>query len=296
MSQPHRNARAVLLGYITNGLEDVTPIEAIELLHAIGYRGIGLTLDRGFLDPFASDFHGELERTARRLQELGLRSAIETGARFLLDAKVKHEPTLLTADPAARGRRVDFLCRAIDAAARLGSDCVSFWSGVLRDGAGDREAMDRLVVELTKILDYAAEKSVPLAFEPEPGMFIDTMSRFADLLEALRQRGADAEDLRLTIDVGHLHCQGEVPIADQLREWGSLLANVHIEDMRSGVHEHLMFGEGEIDFPPVLAALEEIRFSGIIGVELSRHAPLGPQAARQAYNFLRPLCDAARGA
>jgi hypothetical protein len=28
---------------------------------------------------------------------------------------------------------------------------------------------------------------------------------------------------------------------------------------------------------------------------LSRHAHVGAQAARQAYNFLRPLCDAARG-
>jgi L-ribulose-5-phosphate 3-epimerase len=290
------SARSMLLGYITNGLEGVTATEAIELLHAIGYCGVGLTLDRGLLNPFAADFHDELERTAGRLRETGMRSAIETGARFLLEPDVKHEPTLVTADPAARARRVDFLCRAIDAAALLGADCVSLWSGVLRDGAPDREAMERLVDGLTKVLDYAAEKSVPLAFEPEPGMFIDTMSRFADLLESLLQRGANAEELQLTIDVGHLHCQAELPIADQLRRWSDRLVNVHLEDMRSGVHEHLMFGEGEIDFPPVLAALEEIRFSGIIGVELSRHAHLGPQAARQAYNFLRPLCDAARGA
>jgi L-ribulose-5-phosphate 3-epimerase len=286
----------MLLGYITNGLNDVDALQAADLLHAIGYRAINFTLDRALLNPFADGFRADLERVAERLGRLGMRSAIETGARFLLDPNVKHEPTLVTADPADRARRVDFLCRAIDAAAVLGSDCVSLWSGVLRDGAPDRVAMDRLVDGLEKVLDYAAEKSVPLAFEPEPGMLIDTMSRFADLLESLRQRGANAEELRLTIDVGHLHCQGELPIADQLRRWSDRLVNVHLEDMRSGVHEHLMFGEGEIDFPPVLAALEEIRFSGIIGVELSRHAHLGPQAARQAYNFLRPLCDAARGA
>ena len=28
--------------------------------------------------------------------------------------------------------------------------------------------------------------------------------------------------------------------------------NVQIDDMRRGVHEHLEFGAGEIDFPPVL--------------------------------------------
>jgi sugar phosphate isomerase/epimerase len=146
------------------------------------------------------------------------------------------------------------------------------------------------------VLEYSDRKNVPLAFEPEPGMFIDTMDRFADLLAALDDRGLASSQLQLTIDVGHLHCQGEVPIADQLRQWAPRLANVHIEDMRVGVHEHLMFGDGEIDFPPVIRALEEIRYSGIIGVELSRHAQVGAQAARQAYNFLRPLCDAARGA
>ena len=222
-----------------------------------------------------------------------MRSVVETGARFLLDPQVKHEPTLVTADPAGRARRVDFLCRAIDVAAALDADCVSLWSGIVRDGAGDREAMDRLVDGLADVLDYADRRSVPLAFEPEPGMFIDTMDRYADLLAALDARGVDSDRLRLTIDVGHLHCQGELPIADKLREWADRLVNVHIEDMRAGVHEHLMFGEGEIDFPPVIAALAEIGYAGIIGVELSRHGHDGPQAARQAYNFLRPLCDAA---
>jgi len=134
-----------------------------------------------------------------------------------------------------------------------------------------------------------------LAFEPEPGMFIDTLDRYGDLVAELEGRRFDVSRLRLTTDVGHLHCQGELPITDKIRQWGDRLANVHIEDMRSGVHEHLMFGEGEIDFPPVIAALAEIGYAGLVGVELTRHAHVGPQAARQAYNFLRPICDAAGG-
>jgi sugar phosphate isomerase/epimerase len=59
--------------------------------------------------------------------------------------------------------------------------------------------------------------------------------------------------------------------------------------MRAGVHEHLMFGEGEIDFPPVIAALREINYTGPVSVELTRHTHIGPAAARQAYEFLSPL-------
>ena len=127
-------------------------------------------------------------------------------------------------------------------------------------------------------------------------MLIDTLDRYDELLAELAAKGVDASRLRLTIDVGHLHCQGELPIAEKIRQWRDRLANVHIEDMRAGVHEHLMFGEGEIDFPPVIAALAEIGYDGLLSVELSRHSHEGPAAARRAYNFLRPLVEAAAGA
>ena len=280
----------MIFGYNTNGLTDVDAIQAIELVHSIGYRGVALSLDRGLLNPFVADSDLKLWNTAEFLQQLGMRSVVETGARFLLDPAVKHEPTLVSPDPAGRARRVDFLCRAVDAAAVLGSDCVSLWSGIVRDGAGDREAMDRLAGGLGKVLEHASQSGVPLGFEPEPGMFIDRLDRYGDLLQTLAERGIGTDLLLLTIDVGHLHCQGELPIADKLTQWAGRLANVHIEDMRSGVHEHLMFGEGEIDFPPVIAALAQIGYAGLVAVELTRHAHVGPQAARQAFDFLRPLC------
>jgi L-ribulose-5-phosphate 3-epimerase len=130
---------------------------------------------------------------------------------------------------------------------------------------------------------------VVIGFEPEPGMYIDTMSRYRDLLNELSARRVDLLPFRLTIDIGHLHCMGEVPISEQLRAWASRLVNVHIEDMRKGIHEHLMFGEGEIDFPPVIAALREIGYDGVLGVELSRHAADGPAAAHKAYDFLHQM-------
>ncbi len=92
--------------------------------------------------------------------------------------------------------------------------------------------------------------------------------------------------LRLTLDVGHLHCQGETPIAAQIERWGDQIVNIHIEDMRAGVHEHLQFGEGEIEFAPVLKSLLRIGYAGGVHVELSRHSHDGPGAAAQAIKFL----------
>ena len=101
----------------------------------------------------------------------------------------------------------------------------------------------------------------------------------------LAQAGMD--DLCLTLDIGHLHCQGEGPIDEVIGRWASRLVNVHVEDMRAGVHEHLMFGEGQIDFRTVFRGLSRIGFAGGVHVELSRHSHEAPAAAQKAYDFLQ---------
>lgn len=274
----------MLLGYNTNGFAHHDPYEAVEVLAEIGYRSVALTLDHGPLNPYGVDFYRNAKQMRQLLDRFGMRSVIETGARFLLDPRVKHEPTLVSEDPAGRRRRVEFLCRAIDAAAQLKSDCVSLWSGVLRDRIDDEEALERLVAGLREVVDYASEREVAVGFEPEPGMAIDTMASFERLCERLER-----PELCLTLDVGHLHCLGEMPIAERIRRFAVQLVNVHLEDMRAGVHEHLMFGEGEIDFRPVLQALAEVGYAGGIHVELSRHSHMAPEAARRAFEFLNPL-------
>jgi sugar phosphate isomerase/epimerase len=283
----------MLLAYNTNGLANHSLLDAIDLLADIGYQGVAITLDHGALNPLDEQVGDQLSKVATTLQTRGMRCVIETGARFLLDPRRKHEPTLVSSDAAGRARRVDFLCRAIEIANSLNADCVSLWSGVVRDGAGDKATRDRLIDGLAQVLECAEKNDAMLAFEPEPGMLIDRLDSYRGLLDQLDARDIDAGRLAVTIDIGHLHCQGETPIVEKILAFRDRLANIHIEDMRAGVHEHLQFGEGEIHFPPVIAALAQIGYAGLVSVELSRHSHEGPAAAREAYNFLRPLIDAA---
>ena len=278
----------MLLGYNTNGLAHHDPYDALELLADIGYQSVAITLDHGPLNPFAPGWPVEQERLKATLRRLNLRNVIETGARFLLDPRQKHEPTLVSPLPEARQKRIDFLRRAIDAAAYLESDCVSLWSGVRRDTASDEQVLERLTDSLREVLRHATGAGVTLGFEPEPAMFIDTMKAYSRLLQWI-----DAPHLQLTLDVGHLWCQGELPLHDYIVRWGERIVNVHIEDMRSGVHEHLMFGEGEMQFPPIIAALVKTGYKGGLHIELSRHSHEAPTAAAKAYAFLKPLIDAA---
>lgn len=275
------------IGYNTNGLAHHSLPDAIRLLASLGYQSVAITIDHAALNPYQKGFEQPLNEVRQLLTELKMSSVIETGGRFLLDPNHKHHPTLVSSKSAGRPRRVEFLRHAIDIAAALESNCVSLWSGVLPSGDSRQEGFRRLAEGLQLVLEYADRKNVKIGFEPEPGMLIDTMASFSDLVEQI-----ESPRLGLTLDIGHLHCLGETPIEDHLHRWADRLVNVHLEDMKVGVHEHLMFGEGEIDFGPVLTTLAEIEYQGGLHVELSRHSHLGPTAAKQAYLFLKSRLDA----
>jgi sugar phosphate isomerase/epimerase len=276
------------LGYNTNGLAHHRLRDAIELLADEGYASIAITLDAGALDPFEepASLARQVHQVRDALDRRGLARVVETGARYLLNPRVKHDPTLMDPDPRRRAVRVDFLLRAIDLARALGAEAVSFWSGCAGGALGAEEGMARLAEALEPVLAHAEASAMPLAFEPEPGMFIDTLERFARLDERVRHPLFD-----LTIDVGHVHCSGEGDIADLLRRWRSRIRNIHIEDMVPGVHEHLMFGQGTMEFPPILQALRAIDYPAGVHVELSRHSHMAVEAVRASAAFLIPLMD-----
>jgi sugar phosphate isomerase/epimerase len=274
------------LGYNTNGLAHHRLLDAIDLLADEGYSSVAITLDVAALDPYQEP--GELSRQVRSvraaLDRRGLARVVETGARYLLNPRLKHDPTLMDPDPARRAIRLDFLQRAIDLAKATQAGTVSFWSGRSPVTLEEDEGMTRLAQALKPLLEYAERAEMPLSFEPEPGMFIDTLQRFSRLNEQV-----DHPLFDLTIDLGHVHCSNEGEIAGLLRQWRTRIRNIHIEDMVQGIHEHLMFGEGTMVFPPIFQALHEIGYQGGIHVELSRHSHMAVEAVRKAAAFLKPL-------
>jgi sugar phosphate isomerase/epimerase len=52
-----------------------------------------------------------------------------------------------------------------------------------------------------------------------------------------------------------------------------------------------MFGEGEMQFPPIIAALAKANYRGGLHVELSRHSHEAPTAAKRAFTFLNPMVE-----
>jgi len=270
----------VYLAYNTNGLAHHRLEDALRLLADLGYRGVALTPDVAHLDPMTTG-EADWERARALLERLRLRCVVETGARFVLDPRRKHWPNLLSRDEGAAARRMEFYRRAFGLARAVGAEAVSLWSGAPEEGDVPAAAMARLVERLGRLLDGAP---VPVCFEPEPGMLVDGLERYREL-----RRRLGRDDLMTTIDVGHLLVTEPGAPHEHLAEFAGTLRNVQLDDARRGVHEHLMPGEGEIDFAAVIRELRRIGYRGPVALELSRDSHRAAQAAAEAYRRIAPL-------
>lgn len=266
--------------YNTNGTANHRLDDALHLVADAGYDGVALTLDHQHFDPFAPSLSRRAEQLATQLASLKLGLVIETGARFLLDPRHKHEPTLVSPESQDRARRVEFLQRAIDVCAVCGGEAVSFWAGVPRPEVSREQAWHYLEDGVAQVVDYAQQRGVVAAFEPEPGMLVETVDEYQRLKPT-------APHLQLALDLGHCIVTGERAPHDAVREMRDQLGTVTIEDMRRGVHEHLPFGEGDLDTRAALQALHEINFPKLVCVELSRDSHRAHTMVGEAIHYLR---------
>lgn len=266
--------------YNTNGFAFHRLEDAARILKDLGYDGIALTPDVHHLDPTrakpedAAAFRGLLD-------ELDLDVVIETGARFVLDPRRKHGPSLLD-EPSQAARRLAFLEQCVDLASELRATVVTVWSGSSPGALPAQAILERLAAGLRRLCAYADERGVRVGFEPEPGMAIETARQWCAVRDEVSHRA-----LGLTLDVGHCVATGEGEPADVIRAHGADLLVLQLDDHRPGVHEHLAFGDGTIDFRAVARAVRACGFEGPLEVELSRHAATAPATAEAALAFLR---------
>ena len=168
----------------------------------------------------------------------------------------------------------------MDVTAILGAEAVSFWAGVPKPGVAPGHAGAWLEEGLHAVVDHAAAQGVVAALEPEPGMLVETVADYLPLAERV-------PGLRLALDTGHCLVTQDLDPADAVRLHAGRLGTVALEDMRRGVHEHLPFGTGDMDVPAVLRALEDVRFAGLVCVELSRESPRAHLAIPESIAWLR---------
>ncbi len=262
-------------GFVRHRLED-----AVAMIADAGYQGVAITPDICHLDPYADDVRARTAALASVLRAQSLGCVIETGAWYVIDARAKHAPTLISRDAAGRGRRMDFLQRCMEIAAELRAECFTFWSGVREPDVTEADAWNWMRDGTAEVVRRCAAYGLIPAFEPEPEMIVGTVAHWRRLADAV-------PGLRLALDTGHCIVTRDIEPQDAVRVHASEIATIHLEDMKRGVHLHLPFGEGDMDVPAVLRALDTMRFTNLVCVELSADAHRSPMMVQQAMDWLQ---------
>jgi hydroxypyruvate isomerase len=192
------------------------------------------------------------------LKDLGLKCAIASSHGFARGF----------ARPEQHDECVAILRKRIEECAAAGVERVITFSG-FRRGLSDDEGMRNMVDGLKKIVSFAEEKKVTLCLEMlnsrvdvtmkgHPDYFCDDMERSVEVC-----RRVGSERLKVLFDIYHVQIMhGDV--TTRLKQHAAFIGHVHT----AGVPGRNEIDDGqEINYPPLMRALLEIGYTGLVGQE-----------------------------
>lgn len=228
--------------------------ESLAALAAAGFAEIEIGGDPGKLEDWIAD----PPAMRRRLADYGLRARVLHLATEAWD--IAHP------DDAARRGVVDLALRGLRDAAGVGAEIVichpngpsgNYAAYTPADLAASlartRESLEILAPEAARLGLRLALENLPLRHTARPG------GAMAEILALVAGLGGH---VGVCQGVGHSNANGVDPAADA-REAGGRLYAIHIQDNDGlGEDQHLVPGEGTIDWRAYLAALDEIGYAG----------------------------------
>lgn len=182
-------------------------------------------------------------------------AAVGTGA-----GAVKHGLTLSDGDDGQRHKAVDFVKAMIDFGAEFDAPAIIGSMQGRWGGAVDRDTAMKYLSDSLEVLGaYAAEQNVPLIYEPLNRYETNLFNTIAEGVEVLGK--LDTDNVKLLADLFHMNIE-ESNVADAIRAGGKHLAEIHFVDSNRWAA-----GYGHTNFDPIVAALKEIDFAGVLAVE-----------------------------
>jgi len=278
------------LAFSTNAYLNYSFDDTVTRLAIIGYEGVEVMADV----PHAWPAYMLPEQKAALRHSLERNHlAISNVNAFMMhavdDPRQKYwHPSWIEPDPHYRALRARHTTKAISLAKDLGAKCITTEpGGPIAPGESWKAGLDLFVETLKPVLEHAEREEVQLLVEPEPGLLIETAEQALEFMGRF-----DSPWLGLNFDIGHSYCVGEDP-ARVVPLLARYIRHVHLEDIASSrVHQHLLPGEGAIDFVPVVGALRSGGYDGWITVELYPYIENPDTVARLARERLLPILKA----
>lgn len=241
--------------------------ERMEYVAALGYQGIELVAT----NPLAFGIDEARELAERyRLPIVSLLSGWSYANEHLC---------LSSPDAGVRDRAVERLVQYVGYAGRLRSVLVvGLMQGLRSDEPDEALALERIAGCLRRVAQAAAEQSVSMVIEPVNHQQVGFNHTAAEAAAMAERVGSPA--LSYMLDTIHMHIEERDPL-DTIRRHGRHVRHFHLCESNGGP-----FGGGNLDFPAVLAAIDQSGYDRFVSVKIYRR--LGwRDAARSAAEFLR---------
>lgn len=243
---------------------------ACELAHRIGFDAVEV------FAPNAEYFRQPVIKSALESNNLKL-AAVGTGAGWVVS-----KLTLSGTDENERTKGIAFVKSIIESVAAW-QPAVIIGSMQGRANSADEiaDTRKRLAESLNGLAEYGSQFNVPLLIEPLNRYETNLLNTVEDGLKLLQACGHN--NLKLLCDVFHMNIE-EASIAKSLLAAGDKLGHVHFADSNRWA-----VGFGHLDYTPIIAALNEMKYSGYLSAEVFAK-PDAEAAAKQTHLAFQSLC------
>ena len=279
------------LAFSTNAYLNFSFAEAVRRLAALGYQGVEIMADVPHAWPaYLLPEQKQALRDALARNRLAISNVNAFMMHAVNDARQRYwHPSWIEPDPHYRQIRIDHTKRALTLAKELGAKCITTEPGGPVEPGASWQAALKLFVEMIKpVAEHAEKEKVLLLVEPEPGLLIETADQFLEFMQHI-----DSPAVGMNFDVGHSYCVKDDP-ATTIPRVAKYIRHFHLEDIAATrVHQHLIPGDGAIDFDAVARAIKGIGYDGWLTIELYPYVENPDEAARRGLKRIREALAAA---
>jgi sugar phosphate isomerase/epimerase len=266
------------LSYSTWGMPHVPIDIAIAHCAALGFDGLELTVIPGWVTDAATLDNAERKRIRQLYDDHQLALCGFSG-----------NTPLLHPDPAQRTRDLARFRGYLDLAAEMQHPGEQLTVTTTSDGKPDdwEQVKDQLVETVGEFADYVAKVGVVVGIEPHVGAALPHPDQVLWLLGQGRSPA-----LTVHFDISHFNVQA-MDMESVVAQIAPHCAHTHVKDERGTApnHEFLIPGEGTMDYPRYLKAMQQAGYDGHIVVEISIMVQRRPDydalaAATRSYEVL----------
>lgn len=262
--------------YSSNGFKKNTLEQTFKILSDLKFDGIEIAITEEHFPKL------NLLNQAKLLKKLSndfslTITNIHVGEPFLL-SKTPHYPSIISSEKSERLKKIELIKEAIELGNEINCQNITITSGIIEEKQNKKSAWPILLESIERSIELLYP-NMQLLIEQEPEMLVGTTE---DLLQLIQETNGR---LKINLDIGHLQVNQE-NIPKSIHALKGNLVNIHIEDIKNNIHQHLLPGEGDIDFSAFFAEIRNVGYSGLITADLYPFSHQSEEAAKTTQKFI----------